>query len=292
MNASMPTQARTRHFTRREGWLAGAAAVLLALGLAAPDLAADAYSGGASLSDVRTLMGLPNAIDVLSNLPFLLAGIWGLLLLHRVERRHDHHPGHARCLAHDELPGSALDCAWLFFAGLLLVAAASAFYHLQPADMLRLAGDRAAMAVTFAAVRGRAVAARVSQRPYWPAACITLAAGFLAVAVFHETGNVAPWVVVQFGGIALVLWMATMRPVRGGTRPLHLKLGWIIAAYGLAKVLEMADGALYELTQHVISGHSLKHVAAALAALPVVSALDRLSRHPLMQNPRAAVVTN
>ena len=291
MNASMPTQARTRHFTRREGWLAGAAAVLLALGLAAPDLAADAYSGGASLSDVRTLMGLPNAIDVLSNLPFLLAGIWGLLLLHRVERRHDHHPGHARCLAHDELPGSALDCAWLFFAGLLLVAAASAFYHLQPDDMLRLAGDRAAMAVTFAGVIGLAVCDRVSQRAGWPAACITLAAGLLAVAVFHETGNVTPWAVVQFGGIALVLWMAALRPVRGATRPLHLKLGWIIAVYGLAKAFELADGAVYDLTQHLVSGHSLKHVAAALAALPVIGALRQLASPPLMHNPRAAAVT-
>ena len=285
MNATMPIQAR-RHLTRREGWLAGAALVLLVLGLAVPELAGPG-AGSAPFSDIRTLMGLPNAIDVLSNLPFLLAGLWGLKLLHRVERSHDHAPGPV----HDELPGSALDCAWLFFAGLLLVAAASTFYHLQSDDMLRLAGDRAAMAVAFAGVMGLAVCDRVSQRAGWPAACVTLAAGLLAVAVFHETGNVTPWAVVQFGGIALVLWMATMRPVRGATRPMRLKLGWIIAAYGVAKLFELADGPVYELTQHVVSGHSLKHVAAAFAALPVLDALRQLTRQPVMHNPPAAAVT-
>ena len=283
MNASMQIQAR-RHLTRREGWLAGAAVLLLVLGLAAPEMTGPA---SAPFSDIRTLMGLPNAIDVLSNLPFLLLGVWGMQRLHRLERSHDHALGPS----HDELPGSALDCAWLFLAGLLLVAAASAFYHLQPDDMLRLAADRAAMAVAFAGVIGLAVCDRVSQRAGWPAACVALAAGLLAVAVFHETGNVAPWAVVQFGGMALVLWMATMRPVRGATRPLHLKLGWIIAAYGLAKVFELTDGPVYELTQHLVSGHSLKHVAAALAALPVVGALARLSRHAVMHNSPAAVVT-
>ncbi|MBS0340364.1 MAG: hypothetical protein JSS56_07535 [Proteobacteria bacterium] len=282
----MPIQPR-RRLSRRESWLIGAALVLLVLGLTAPDLAAGPHAGSASLSDVRTLMGLPNAVDVLSNLPFLLVGAWGLFLLHRVERGHDHAVGPA----HDELPGSALDCAWLFFAGLLVVAAASAFYHLQPDDLLRLAGDRAAMSMAFAGVMGMAVADRVSQRAGWPAACVTLAAGLLAVAAFHETGNVAPWAVVQFGGMALVLWMATMRPVRGATRPMHLKLGWILAAYGLAKVFELADGSIYEFTQHMVSGHSLKHVAAALAALPVVGALKGLARRPVMHNSPAAAVT-
>ncbi|HYP70910.1 MAG TPA: hypothetical protein VEP93_08480, partial [Variovorax sp.] len=64
-----------------------------------------------------------------------------------------------------------------------------------------------------------------------------------------------------------------------------------IAAYALAKVLEMADGAVYELTLHLVSGHSLKHVVAALAALPVLAAVDGLAHEPLMHNPRAAVVT-
>ncbi|SFM99073.1 hypothetical protein [Variovorax sp. OV329] len=287
MSASIPLQS-PRRLSRREAWLAGAALLLLALGLLAPALA-EPGAGNSPLSDFRTLLGLPNALDVLSNLPFLIVGLLGLHRLHRLERGHDHGPvpGHA----HDELPGSALDSAWLFFAGLVLVSGASAFYHLQPDDVLRLAGDRAAMAVAFAGVMGLAVSDRVSPRFGFPAACITLAAGLLAVAVFHERGNIMPWAVVQFGGIALVLWMSTLRPVRSGTRPLDLKLGWIIAAYAVAKVLEVGDGPVFEWTQHIVSGHSLKHVVAALAALPVLYSIRQLADRPLMHNSPAAPVT-
>ena len=289
MNASMPIPRTRRRLSRREAWLIGASVVLLVAGLVAPDMTGPG-AGSVTLSDVRTIVGLPNAMDVLTSLPSLLLGLLGLSGLHCLERSHEH-GRHAPGQAHDELPGSALDCAWLFFAGLVLVAAGSAFYHLQPDDMLRLAGDRAAMAVALAAWFGRAGSAPAAQGAGGRPACVALAAGLLAVAVFHETGNVTPWAVVQFGGMALVLWMASMRAVSGGNRPMQLKLVWIIAAYALAKVLEMADGAVYELTLHLVSGHSLKHVVAALAALPVLAAVDGLAHEPLMHNPRAAVVT-
>ena len=287
MNASMPIRT-TRRLSRRETWLAACAVLLLLLGLFAPEMAGPAASIP-SFTDIRTLVGLPNAIDVLSNLPFLVLGLLGLQRLHHAERTHD--VGHGAGLPHEELPGAALDCAWLFFAGLVLVAAGSAFYHLQPDDVLRLAGDRAAMAVAFAGMIGLAVCDRVSERAGWPAACIALTAGLLAVAVFHETGNVTPWAVVQFGGMALVLWMAILRPVHSGTRRMQLKLGWIIAAYAVAKVLELADGAVFEFTQHLISGHSLKHVVAALAALPVLHAVGQLAHRPVMHNAPATAVT-
>jgi len=288
MSASIPLRA-PRRLSRREAWLAGGAVLLLLLGILAPAFA-EPGAGNPPLSDFRSLLGLPNAVDVLSNLPFLIVGFLGLRRLHRLERRHEH-PGHLPGYAHDELPGSALDSAWLFFAGLVLVSAASAFYHLQPDDVLRLAGDRAAMVVAFAGVMGLAVSERVSPRFGFPAACVTFAAGLLAVGVFHETGNVTPWAVVQFGGMALVLWMATLRPVRTGMRPLNLKLGWIIAAYAVAKVLEVADAPIYEWTQHLVSGHSLKHVAAALAALPVLHSVRQMDERTLMHNSRAAAVT-
>ncbi|MGR4870632.1 hypothetical protein ACIPRI_17435 [Variovorax sp. LARHSF232] len=290
MNASMPIRS-PRRLARREACLIGAAVVLLLLALLAPDITGPG-AGSMQFADTRALASLPNALDVLSNLPFLVLGLIGLHRLHGLEHAHEHgHEGAATGLAHDELPVNALDCAWLFFAGLVLVAAGSAFYHLQPDDVLRLAGDRAAMAVAFAGVLGLAVCDRVSQRAGWPAACIALTAGLLAVAVFHETGNVTPWAVVQFGGIALVLGMALLRPLCDGTRSMQLKLGWIIAAYALAKLFEMADGAVFEATQHLISGHSLKHLVAALAAIPVLRAVRALQERPLVHNAPAAAVT-
>lgn len=290
MNASMPI--RTPHrLARREACLIGAATLLLLLALLAPEITGPG-AASAQFADTRKLASLPNALDVLSNLPFLVLGLLGLHRLHSLEHAHEQgNEGTAAGFAHDELPVNALDCAWLFFAGLVLVAAGSAFYHLQPDDVLRLAGDRAAMAVAFAGVIGLAVCERVSQRAGWPAACIALAAGLLAVAVFHETGNVTPWAVVQFGGIALVLVMALLRPLRAGARSMQLKLGWIIAAYALAKLFEIADVAVFEATQQLISGHSLKHLVAALAAIPVLRAVRALQERSLVHNAPAAAVT-
>ncbi|REM68596.1 hypothetical protein DSI38_05085, partial [Mycobacterium tuberculosis] len=80
------------------------------------------------------------------------------------------------------------------------------------------------------------------------------------------TGNVMPWALVQFGGMALVLTLALASPMR---KSVGLKLGWVIFFYVLAKAFEMADHQIYEFTQHTVSGHTLKHLAASFAGLPV-----------------------
>lgn len=269
--------------SRRERGLLFTFLSFLGIAIACPALTGP--EAAASLfADDRGWRHLPNAMDVLSNLPFLAIGVWGLRWLHWLDRSPESGPQ-----ALDEIPGNTLDCAWLFFAGLIACAAASVFYHLQP-DLLRLAADRAGMAVAFAGLIGVAVCERVSQRAGWVAAWTTLAAGLVAVAVWHDTGNVAPWAVVQFGGMVVVLGLALLRPAPGTAGPMGLKLGWIIGFYALAKVFELADGALFEATGHFVSGHSLKHVAAALAALPVLQAVQGLGRHALLHNLRASAV--
>jgi hypothetical protein len=260
----------------RETALLGVLFCFTLLGLFGPDLPARA-GGGTTLADMREWNGLPNAMDVLSNLPFFAIGLWGLVRLHWIDRAHE--------LAE---PADALDCAWLFFAGLMLTAAGSVFYHLQP-DALRLAADRAGMAVAFAGLIGMAACERISQRAGWPAAWFSLAGGLLAVAVYHETRNVTPWAVVQFGGMLLVLGMALLRPVQ---RALGLKLGWVIFFYALAKLFELADAAIYDATAQWVSGHSLKHLAAALAACPALQTLRVAEqRASLRHNSGAAAAT-
>lgn len=263
----------------RETALLGVLLCFTLLALFGPELPARA-GGGTTLADMREWHGLPNAMDVLSNLPFFAIGLWGLIRLHWIDHAHER--------AEAEPSADALDCAWLFFAGLMLTAAGSIFYHLQP-DALRLAADRAGMAVAFAGLVGMAVCERVSLRAGWPAAWFTLAGGLLAVAVYHESRNVMPWAVVQFGGMLLVLGMALLRPVQGA---LGLRLGWVIFFYALAKLFEMADAAIYDASAQWVSGHSLKHLAAALAAWPALQTLRTAERHAsLRHNPGAATAT-
>ena len=54
-------------------------------------------------------------------------------------------------------------------------------------------------------------------------------------------------------------------------------LGAVIAWYGAAKLLELSDHAVYEATGQWVAGHSLKHLAAAEAAWPVLRALHSVT---------------
>jgi hypothetical protein len=224
------------------------------------------HAHGHPFVDARTLLGLPNAMDVLSNLPLSLAGLWGLLAL--------------RCRP---LPGATQRAAQVFFAGLLLTGFGSAWYHWSP-DAAGLVWDRLGMAVTFAGALGLAVSERVGQAPARATVWTTLLLATASAALPLWTGNVLPWAVVQFGGMALIVWLALQRPAVGA---IGIRLGALIGLYALAKVLELGDEAVFHATAETVSGHSLKHVAAAVAAWPVIAALNpRTTKAPagLRQN--------
>jgi glutamate synthase (NADPH/NADH) large chain len=80
------------------------------------------------------------------------------------------------------------------------------------------------------------------------------------------------------GGMAFVLALAWRRPA---AHALGVSLGALMVWYAVAKLLEMNDEVVFHATSHGVSGHSLKHVAAALAAWPVFRALGR---QPLRHN--------
>jgi len=235
----------------------GLAAALLALALAAWLAPALSPGGWDTLHyvDTRLLWGLPNGADVLSNLPFVLMGVWGLAALY-TRRRH---------AAWVQAPAPA-GAAW-FFAGLIVTCAGSSWYHLH-LDVPHLIGDRAGMALAFAGVLGIAADQGISARAGRALVVLTAAAGLLAAWVARE--NLMPWAVVQFGGMALVLALALVRSRPGA---LVIPLGGVIVFYVLAKLAEMGDGVVFELTHHLVSGHTLKHLLAALAAWPVIRAL-------------------
>ena len=233
--------------------LAAGPALLSALGIALnPHGHTQLHAHGHPFIDARTGLGLPNAMDVLSNLPIAFAGLWGLLALRG-----------------RPLPGAARRAARVFFVGLLLTGLGSAWYHRAP-DAAGLVWDRLGMAVTFAGALGLAVSERVGHVPARATVWTSLLLATVSAALPLWTGNVLPWAVVQFGGMALILWLALRRPVAGA---IGIRLGALIGLYALAKLLELGDEAVFHATAQTVSGHSLKHLAAAFAAWPVVAAL-------------------
>ena len=274
MNAVHPLQTSSRRWLPlqpAEWALLVAAAALLAFAVWGPFLPASAHQH--DFADQRGWHGLPCALDVLSNLPFAVAGTWGLVWLRRL--------GALRLC-----PATRATAA-LFFVGLVLTTAGSSWYHWQPDDA-GLLWDRLGMAAAFAGLLGLAVVGRISPRAGLATALGLMVAAPAAVLAWAHTGNLTPWAVVQFGGMLVVLVLAFL-PHRHGA--LVLQLGALIAWYAAAKVMELADHSVYEATAGWVSGHTLKHLLAAGAALPVLFAMARLhhSRYVAVPLPRRAM---
>jgi hypothetical protein len=199
-------------------------------------------------ADTRPAFGVPNAWNVLTNVPFLFAGVWGLVW----------------CARRPALPARA---AWIVaFAGIALVSIGSAWYHLGPSDA-SLVWDRLPMTIGFmgllAAVLARPLGERVGRLLLWPAVAI----GIASVVFWDVTGDLRPYVWVQFTPLLLVAAILVVDPPPPAERR---ALGAAIVLYGLAKVLELLDPQIDAALGGVVSGHALKHLAAAAACAALV----------------------
>ena len=241
-------------------------ALLMACAVACLGPAVSQYADYHAFADQRTLWGLPFAMDVLSNIPFALLGAWGLVRLGSACVPRARRIGFAALVPCDAQRPLAL----LFFCGLMLTALCSSYYHLQP-DNTGLAVDRMGMLVPFAGLMGLAAADRISARAgQWTAAAV-LALGPIAVAVWALTGNLLPWSILQGGGIVLIMCLALRRPLAGAWgMPLMAVMAW----YVVAKLLELCDHQVLAMAQGWVSGHTLKHIAAAMAAWPVIAVMQ------------------
>lgn len=243
---------------------------LLALTLIGPQIAQPANQH--AFADQRIWRGIPFAMDVVSNLSFAWWGIAGLACLYGLIERMPINREHT-------LTG-------LFFLGLVCTSAASSWYHLQPDDA-GLSIDRVGMVLAFAGLLGLSIAGRVSRRAGVAMALAILILGPLSIWFWLVSGNVLAWLVIQFGGMCLMLWMAVIKPLPGA---LGVRWGVVVAVYAVAKLLELTDHQIYEMTGHLVSGHSLKHLVASFAAWPVVAAV--VTACDKSQNPGKIIVTN
>ena len=202
-------------------------------------------------ADQRAAFGIGNFLDVVTNVAFLLAGLAGLAVVFS---------GRA-CF---EFPGERWPYA-VFFLGVLLTAAGSAWYHLSP-DNETLFWDRLPMTIAFMGLLSSQIVDRVSVRAGLALLVPMLLVGMGSVVYWIVTeragaGNVLPYGILQGYSVVVLLIMATLHRSRyTRANDVYFIFGW----YVLAKVLESMDAEILALG-HVVSGHSLKHVAAAAA---------------------------
>jgi hypothetical protein len=151
----------------------------------------------------------------------------------------------------------------------LLTALGSGYYHLAP-DNERLFWDRLPMTIAFMSLIAAQVVDRIDVRAGLALLVPMLLVGAASVLYWRATeragaGNVIPYAVLQGYSVVILFLLAWLHPSRY-TRGNDIY--WVFAGYVIAKLLETFDRQLYELG-HLTSGHSLKHVAAGVAALVV-----------------------
>jgi hypothetical protein len=230
-----------------------------------------------NMADQRSWLGIPNALNVLSNLPFAVVGVMGLAAIFGsdVDRRRPFHDSWERW------PYAAL------FTAVVLTTVGSSYYHLAP-DNARLVWDRLPMTVGFMGLLTAVLAERVSLPVgrWLFAPLLTLGAASVGYWYWSEVqgaGDLRLYLLVQFGSLLVVVLLLVFYPARyvcGG----HLVAG--LAAYAAAKGLELADERIFALGG-IISGHTLKHLVAAGGGACLVGMLRarvQLARRPVPPN--------
>ncbi|MBE9609775.1 hypothetical protein [Chitinilyticum piscinae] len=225
------------------------------------------YANYHDFADRRSWEGLPNAADVLSNLGFLLAGLWGVF---EVLRR---------------VPPAGGRAGWLLaYAGVALTGLGSSWYHLHPDDQT-LVWDRLPIALACAGLLagvGSELHGRV--RAIWPALWLVFWA-VSGVWWWQWTADLRPYLMLQLLPLLLLpLWYWQLQRSRGEQQlVLAASLGYV-----LAKIAELHDQAWFVALSGHLSGHTLKHLFATVACILLVLAYRRghhLSNGACQQRP-------
>ncbi len=238
-------------------------AALIGLAAAGPIPQDQAYH---LFADRRRALGIPNAGDVLSNLAFLFTGAFGLWSI-----------GSRRAVITQPWETGAWS---IVFFGVVATSVGSAWYHAAPTDA-SLAWDRLPMTIVFAGITAIMLGERVSNRLGRAALAPALFLGLTSIAVWRWTGDLRLYAAVQFAPMLAITLLLIFVPSRyDRSRELWIAFAW----YGAAKALEAADHGVCNVTG-VVSGHTLKHLAAAAA--PIWLGLYLIRRQPAPGRPKS-----
>lgn len=152
------------------------------------------------------------------------------------------------------------------------IAVGSGAYHAGPGDAL-LALDWAPIALTLMLLAATVIEHRVAFM-LAPVLALGSVAFWLATGGTDHGGNMAPYVATQAAGVVIPPLIALIAP--GRVRAPWLLAG--VACFALARVAARYDQQLLDAVG--LSGHSIKHIIAALAAACALRATARSSSLP------------
>jgi hypothetical protein len=203
-------------------------------------------------ADQREVLGIPNFLNVISNIPFIFVGLIGTIA------------GIKKKWVGFDTP--AYGAYLLFFIGVGFTGLCSAYYHLNP-NTNTLFWDQLPMALSFMAFFSLIITehlhAKLGRAMLLP--LVVLGCGSVLYWYWSEqsgSGDLRPYALVQFLPIILIPFIViTHQSLFTRTKDLYI----VLLLYLFAKLAEHFDSLLYALGG-ILSGHSLKHFLAALGA--------------------------
>jgi len=228
-----------------------AAAVPLLILLCLPPIHQDARYH--EFADTRRFLGVPNFADVVSNAPFLVVGLAGIVLG-----------------AFGRLTGYSI-CWFTFFLGVSLVSVGSGYYHWHPNDD-SLVWDRLPMTVAFIGL----FMAIVSESVHPRLGTILLLPGLLlgagSVIYWHYYNDLCFYAWVQYGPLLMLPLLLALFPSQYSHRYMLLIA---LGCYLLAKVFELSDREVFAILHGRVAGHAIKHLWAAASCFCILQMLRK-----------------
>jgi Ceramidase len=209
-----------------------------------------------TFADRRAFFGISNFNDIVSNLLFIIFGLMGLAFLFNKESNKSQFSMH----------GEQFLWKALFF-GVILVGVGSGYYHINPENSTLL-WDRLPMTIVFMAFLSLVIMERIDRNVALILFPVLLAIGIGSVFYWDYTeslgeGDLRLYGLVQFLSLLLIAIIFWLFPAKyTGMKYLVFTIGW----YALAKLFEYFDKAIFDLLWNMVSGHSLKHIAASIGA--------------------------
>jgi len=209
-------------------------------------------------SDQRTIFFTPNTIIVLSNLPFIIIGGIGMVLL-KINKN----------LFFIEKTEQL--CYWFLFLSIFLVGIGSGLYHIDP-NNFTLFIDRIPVAMIIMSFLSAMIAERINTRMGVLLLGPLIIIGILSVFIWIHTeslghGDMRLYLIIQ-AYTAIIIPLLLLFFDSNYTKAYYIWFAYLF--YILARLFEIYDHGVYQLTYQMISGHALKHISAAISALLIL----------------------
>ncbi len=193
-------------------------------------------------ADQRSFLGIPNLMNVLSNVPFLIVGFFGL--------------AYAWSRKQVEAPYS-----WIvFFFGVALVSFGSAYYHWEPNNHT-LIWDRLPMTIGFMGIFIGLLSEFINNKIEKYLLIPALITGIVSVVYWHYFDDLRFYYWIQ---LVPLLAIPTSIILFKAKYSHSIYMIWALVAYIMAKFTEKFDHEIFENMGGNISGHTIKHLLAAV----------------------------